>query len=195
MIWSSVADLPHLMITGPSIAELQKAGGLIEGVSGIRMTSAYLVADDRNEPLRLPAMAVSANLFDLLGVQPALGRGFRPDEEGPRAGRVAVLSDGLRKHLGADPSIIGTEMKLSSSVFTVVGVMPPDFAFNGSSSRQKPDIYIPFDLDLSAAPPKSATPPCRQRTPAAPGWPSTSARKQTLSLRAEEIPPICEMKS
>ena len=155
MIWSKLGRLPHLMVTGPSIAELQKAGGAIEDATGIRVTSAYLVADDRKDPMRIPTMIVSANLFDLLGVQPALGRGFRPDEEGPTAGRVAVLSDGLWKRLGGDPAIIGTELKLSATMFSVVGVMPPDFAFNGSSSRQKPDIYIPFDVDLASASPRS----------------------------------------
>ena len=155
MIWSEVGRLPHLMITAPAIAELQKAGGVIEGASGIRLTGAYLVADDRKDPMRIRTMIASANLFDLLGVQPALGRGFRADEEGPAAGRVAVLSDGLWKRLGADPSIIGTELKLSSTIFKVVGVMPPDFAFNGPYSQRIPEIYIPFDVNLAAGPPNS----------------------------------------
>jgi putative ABC transport system permease protein len=155
MIWSKVGTLPHLMISGPSIAELQKAGGVIEGASGIRMTSANLLGDGRTDPIRLPAMIVSANLFDLLGVRPALGRTFRADEEGSNGKHVVVVSDGLWKRLGADPGIVGTELTLSSTVFTVIGVMPPEFAFNGSSSRLKPEVYIPFDVDLVTLNPKN----------------------------------------
>src|SRR5262249_31164930 len=49
----------------------------------------------------------------------------------------------------------GKELTLSTTVFTVIGVMPPEFAFNGSSSRQKPDVYIPFDVDLATLNPKN----------------------------------------
>ena len=152
MIWSKVGSLPHLMISGPSVSELQKAGGFIEGASGLQVTSATLLVDGRTDATRLPAMTVSANLFDLLGVRAALGRTFRPDEEGPAAAPVVVLSDGLWKRLGGAPAIIGSDLNLSGTTYTVVGVMEPDFGFSASFSSPslKPDLYIPFSVNLAA---------------------------------------------
>ena len=53
----------------------------------------------------MQAVAVTANLLDVLGTAPALGRGFRADEERAGNGRVALLSDALwRRRFGADPA-------------------------------------------------------------------------------------------
>ena len=60
------------------------------------------------EPERVQAAFVTANLFDVLGAAPALGRGFRADEERRGNGRVAILSDALwRRRFGADPAVVG----------------------------------------------------------------------------------------
>ena len=78
------------------------------------------------EPERLTQAHVSSNFFDLLGVQPTIGRGFRPDEDRPDAPRVAVLSDGLwRRRFGADSSIVGRTIILDDFPTTVIGVAPP----------------------------------------------------------------------
>ena len=63
---------------------------------------------DGLEPERLAARRVSANLFSVMGTQPAIGRGFLPEEEAPDRGRVAVLSNGLwARKFGSNPLIIG----------------------------------------------------------------------------------------
>jgi putative ABC transport system permease protein len=75
---------------------------------------------------RLTQARVSSNFFDLIGMQPALGRGFRPGEDRVDAPRVAVLSDGLwRRRFGADTSIIGRTIILDDSPTMVIGVAPP----------------------------------------------------------------------
>jgi putative ABC transport system permease protein len=155
MIWGKERDQEHLMNTGPEIAGLQKAGGMIEAAAALSYTNAILVADSNSEPMRIPAMLVSANLFDLLGVHPALGRGFRPEEEGEGRPKVIVLNDGLWKRLGGDPGIIGAELNLSGNRYTVVGVMPPSFRFAGvrAAPSSIPDFYLPFNVNLAAEPP------------------------------------------
>ena len=77
------------------------------------------------EPERLDGRRVSANLFDLLGVQPRLGRGFLPQEDTPGT-QVVILSHGLwQRRFGSDPRIIGQALNLNGESYSVVGVMPP----------------------------------------------------------------------
>src|SRR5262249_1245815 len=79
-------------------------------------------------PERLEGQRVSAAYFDVLGVAPAIGRGFTADEDRPGGAPVTVLSDALwRRRFAADGSIIGRTIRLNDTPFTVVGVMPAGF--------------------------------------------------------------------
>jgi putative ABC transport system permease protein len=76
-------------------------------------------------PENVTGARVGGEFFTLLGVQPALGRAFLPEEDQPGRGAVVMLSDGLwRRTFGGDPSVVGREIRLDGRVFTVVGVMP-----------------------------------------------------------------------
>ncbi|MCZ6918338.1 MAG: ABC transporter permease [Gemmatimonadetes bacterium] len=87
-----------------------------------------LSGDDR--PERLIGMQVSANFFSVLGTQPALGRGFTPDEETVGRHRVIAISDGLwHRRFGADSSVLGETVLLDGEAHTIVGVMPAGFWF------------------------------------------------------------------
>jgi len=104
-------------------------------------------------------------LFDLLGVTPALGRSFAPDEIAPRfvpgeigpaPGQVIILTHQLWKRLGADPGIVGMDVRLQGRPFTVIGVAPPDFTFvrnDASAPPQRVDAYIPIG-DLARTNPR-----------------------------------------
>jgi putative ABC transport system permease protein len=99
---------------------------------------------DFEEPERIPVETVSAPYFALLGVAPAHGRTFRPDED-EVAGRdaVVVLSDGLwRRRFGADPSIVNRTIQSATRTYTVVGIMPP--GFTGVSDTAQ--LWMPFVL-------------------------------------------------
>src|SRR5207248_4488709 len=95
--------------------------------------------------------AVTGNYFDLLGVQPQLGRLIHAeDEHGPNSAPYIVLSDSLwRSAFNADPGVIGTTVRLNKDSFTVVGVTPAQF--HGTERFDWPDYYIPivnyFDSD------------------------------------------------
>jgi putative ABC transport system permease protein len=95
------------------------------------------------EPEQLHGTTVSENYFRTVGMAPALGRGFLPEEDVPEGPRVAILSDGLwRRRFGSDPSVIGRNLTLNGDAYTVVGVMPPayDFADN--------DVIAPLQLQV-----------------------------------------------
>jgi putative ABC transport system permease protein len=82
------------------------------------------------DPERLDGLLVSANVLSLLGVQPAIGRVFIPEEDQPGQNQVVVLSYRLwERRFNRDPRIVGQKITLDSQPFTVVGVMPDGFFF------------------------------------------------------------------
>jgi putative ABC transport system permease protein len=95
------------------------------------------------EPERLDGSRVSANLFDLLGVQPRLGRGFLPQEDTPGT-HVVILSHGLwQRRFGSDPRIIGQALNLNGESYSVVGVMPPGVDVP-SGNNWKDQLWVPI---------------------------------------------------
>src|SRR6266705_495427 len=87
--------------------------------------------------------SATGNYFDLLGVQPAIGRFFHEaDVHGPNSAPYMVLSDGLwRSAFNADPGVVGTTVRLGKDPFMVVGVAPP--RFHGTERFVWPDYWIP----------------------------------------------------
>ncbi len=87
-------------------------------------------------PLRLvEGMAASAELFDVLGAGPMLGRTFRAGDDAAGAEPVTVLSHALWEELGSDPSIVGKPLRLGGATRMVVGVMPRGFWFPSPETR------------------------------------------------------------
>jgi predicted permease len=88
--------------------------------------------------------AVTGNYFGLLGVQPEVGRFIHEaDEHGPNSAPYVVLSDQLwRSVFNADPSVVGTTVRLDKDPYTVIGVAPAHF--HGTEQFDWPDYWIPF---------------------------------------------------
>lgn len=92
------------------------------------------------EPERLQGFQVSANLFNMLGVQAAQGRTFITEEDRPGSNYVVVISHELwQKKFNSNPEIIGHALTLNGSAYTIIGVMPADFRFYA-----KTDIWTPL---------------------------------------------------
>ncbi len=73
---------------------------------------------------------VSASFFQLLGLNPIRGRSFLPAEDAPGSERVAMLSYALwQRVFGADEGLVGRQIKLDDKLFTVIGILPPEFKF------------------------------------------------------------------
>ena len=158
--YTAYLDLARGWLSGPDVAELQKAGGVIEATAGLQLATVALSATPEAEPYQVTMMLVSPNLFELLGVAPALGRGFSRDEVGPKRPAVIVLTDTLWKRLGGNPAIIGSQLWLSGTPYTVIGVMPPDFRFVRHASLGPPqdaDLYLPFGYNLAEQNPDDGT--------------------------------------
>ena len=95
-----------------------------------------LILRNGDEPARLvPSVTASAELFDVLGTQPLLGRAFRAGDDVRGAEPVAILGLGLWQDLGGNPSIIGARVTLDGLPRFVIGVMPRGFWFPDPSVR------------------------------------------------------------
>jgi len=107
------------------------------------------------KPEEVNAVRASADYFTVLGVATSAGRTFSPEENHSGDSRVAVLSHGLwQRRFGSDPNVLGRALTLNGKSYTVVGVMPADFALGYEvmptvGSVQQADVLLP--LPLSAA--------------------------------------------
>jgi putative ABC transport system permease protein len=103
------------------------------------------------EPEVIGSVAVSANLFDVLGVRPQIGRTFLADEEKP-GNRVVVITDGLwRRRFGAAPDIAGQTILLGGAKYVIAGVLPASFHFPKNTDlgsltmlAERTDIFFPI---------------------------------------------------
>ncbi|HVG32681.1 MAG TPA: ABC transporter permease [Pyrinomonadaceae bacterium] len=104
------------------------------------------------EPERLAAARVTTAFFNVLRVEPVMGRAFLPQEEQRGNHLVVLLSYGLwQRRFGANPSIIGQTITLNGASYNVIGVLPRDFEppqFSGVGF-EKPELWAPFAPDLS----------------------------------------------
>ncbi|CAN5450703.1 ABC transporter permease [soil metagenome] len=81
-------------------------------------------------PERVQGFQVSANFFDVVGMNPAIGRGFAADEDQPGKDAVAILTHGLwQRRFAGDPNITSKTIALNGVTRTIIGVLPPDFNF------------------------------------------------------------------
>ena len=134
--------VPYTFAPAGDINDIRRETTLIDNIAFWAIARHSLV-DAGGEPLVAESARVSPNFFDMLRVQPALGRGFLPGEDQPGRERVVVLGHDLwRQHFDSDPGIVGRTIRLDESNFTVVGVMPPDFRF----PRNWRELWVPLVL-------------------------------------------------
>jgi predicted permease len=97
------------------------------------------------DTLNVTGLLVSGNYFDLLQVKPALGRTFLAEEDStPNGHPVVVLGYKFWRKLGADPTIVGSQVTLNGHSFTVIGIAPA--AFTGVDVGFSPDLWVPISM-------------------------------------------------
>lgn len=139
--------LPGLNATSyPDYVDLRDHNRTFEGLVGAAYSFLGFAPDRAKLPKMKYAMFVSGNFFNVLGVEPVIGRGFRPEED-QLVGRdaVVVLSHEFWvSECNADRSAIGETIWLNGIAVTVVGVTPE--SFTGIDQFLRPDFYVPFAL-------------------------------------------------
>src|SRR2546428_9539991 len=95
-------NVPQMSISYPNFLDWREQNKVFSGIAAMQFRSLNLTGKD--EPERLAGRAVSAELFDVLGVKPALGRSFAPEEDRPGANPVCIISAGLwQPRVPSDP--------------------------------------------------------------------------------------------
>jgi predicted permease len=128
----------------PDLQDFVAQGGVFNGALVAMPTTASLTVD--NQPEWINTQIVSANAFELLGVEPLLGRTFLPHEDAlPGGDPVLVISERLwRRRFGGDPGVIGRVVDLNRHRFTIIGVAPA--AFIGTMAPIVYDAWAPASM-------------------------------------------------
>jgi hypothetical protein len=126
------------------VVEWRAQATSFDGIGAAEIWTANLARPDG--AVRVNGLLVTADLFALLGVKPALGRLFAVEDEEPGRTRVVLISDGLwRRSFGAEPGVIGRAVMLDGEPYTVTGVMPPSFEFPPFWARGA-ELWAPLPL-------------------------------------------------
>jgi putative ABC transport system permease protein len=151
LIWSTFEKTAasRAPTAGPLLGEIKHRTRLLQDVAGIWVGNVTFTGDPHPEQVKVAS--VTPNFLTLLGVRPALGRVFAPDESA--GGRpVILLSEGLwRRRFGADPNIVGKAVRTARASATVVGVLPPQFQLYFPPDAHVPSdvqAFMPFEYDV-----------------------------------------------
>lgn len=147
--WSDTND-DSVMFSYPMYRDLRDRNVAFSGLLARFPTAVSLSGQGTTELAN--AELVSGNYFEVLGVQPALGRVFNPgDETAPGANPLVVLSFGYwTRHFGSDPGILGRQIIANGTSLTVVGVSRA--GFTGIQLGQLPDLFIPITMKPEMTP-------------------------------------------
>ncbi|HYV06904.1 MAG TPA: ABC transporter permease [Blastocatellia bacterium] len=127
----------------PNYVDWKTRAQSFEAMAGFRSQTFNLTGVDK--AARLQGRTVNWNFFQVLGVQPALGRTFVEQDDRVEAPATVVISHGLwQERFGGDPALIGKQVRLDGDMFTVLGVLPSDFEL-----FRRVDVYVPIGLLLT----------------------------------------------
>ena len=132
LVWLSETDLRERLgdmgVSPPTFLDWRSQAWSFEALSAY--SEGDFVVTGRGEPEKITSAAVSGNFFALLGVRPALGRGFLPEEDQVHSRPVVILGDEFwRSRFGSDLGIVGRGITLDGKNYEVVGVAPPRFNY------------------------------------------------------------------
>jgi putative ABC transport system permease protein len=140
-------------ISPPNYFDLKEQARSFAGIAAFWSPSVNL-SSDGGDPEKVLATTCSHDLFDVLGVDPIIGRRLTEDDDLPGARPVAILGHGLwKRRFGGDPGVIGRETRLDGTPATIVGVMPAAFDFPVAGT----ELWVPLRLSRTQ-PPNRAIP-------------------------------------
>jgi len=150
----SLPDGSWQLFSFPFYREVQQKNQVFSGVTAIlsiAMDVHGTIGGNGNiEPMN--AQLVSGTYFSVLGLRPMLGRAFtKADDEAPGGHPIAVVSyDWWKQRFGRDPSIVGKKVTIGSTVYTIIGVTPPEFF--GTTVDHSTNLWIPISMEKQVSP-------------------------------------------
>ena len=138
------SDRGQMHLDPPSVVDWTAETTLFEGTALIAGGAMNLSTADR--PEHVDGSRITTGTFDLLGVRPVLGRSFFAEEARPGRDHVVILSDALwRQRFAVDSQVLGRQLLMDGIPYTVIGVMPPGFAFPDQDK-----FWLPLAFDSGA---------------------------------------------
>jgi putative ABC transport system permease protein len=136
----------HDVSSFPDFVDWKNLNRTFDGLAAFTSRAMPVVVDGADADL-VDGKQVSPEIFEVLGVQPALGRSFRHEEQEAGASRVTVLTDGFwKRRMGGAADVLGRTIHINDNLYTIVGVMPPDFQIAAGTNEQ---LYVPLVIDVS----------------------------------------------
>src|SRR5580658_2632128 len=136
----------------PEFEDLRDRAGVFSAVSVVLQGPANLTGGDH--PERLEFVAVSPNYFSILDARPQLGRLFDAGDTQPGFADAVVITDSLwHREFGGERSVLGHQMRLDTDLYTIVGVLPPDFHNPAAAGAGSVDMYITAGFRADPFPP------------------------------------------
>ena len=146
-VWTTLASGDRETASMPDYLDWKAQNSSFAAMSAYANSNDNLAAPGA-DPERVPSARVIADFFQTLGVTPAAGRWFAPDEFLFGSHRVVVLSHGLwARRFGANPGIVGQTITLNARPYTVVGVAPESMRLPARAQ-----LWSPFAVDPSSPP-------------------------------------------
>ena len=128
-----------LRLSMPDLRDYRAQGGSFEALEGVTDEDGVL-SEHGNPPQAYHLERASSGIFNMLHVQPALGRGFLPADDSPGAAPVLLLGYGIwRDRYGSSPSVIGRVVRVDEKQATIIGVLPSGFKFPSNT-----DMWMPL---------------------------------------------------
>jgi putative ABC transport system permease protein len=134
-IWETTASVPRSYGSPLNLLDWKTRSRTFETVAGFTPSVGGMVmagADGNAETVS--RQWVTSEIFDVLGVTPITGRTFSREDEARRANAIVMSEAFWRSRFNADPGVVGREIRLDGSLWTVVGIVPKDFQLLGQSS-------------------------------------------------------------
>ena len=129
----------------PMFRDLERVQTVFTGIAAHNLMGVNLAARGQT-PLSADGMLVSGSYFPTLGLQPAAGRLFTPDDDRtPGAHALVVLSHGYwSSHFAESPSVVGESLVVNGTAMTVIGVAPR--GFEGTTLGTRPNVFVPISM-------------------------------------------------
>lgn len=167
LLWGEMRNrgVTHFPMSPPDFKAFRDGADALDDLAAVFTFNASLTGD--GDPVQINAASVTPNFFDVMGLSPALGRGFieedgfpqpaslQPGQQGALPG-IVVLSNGLwQQRYGGDPAVIGQTIQVGGGPSEIVGVMPPGFELlmpPTAGLQTDADLWIAARIDYENAP-------------------------------------------
>ena len=141
-LWETTQSIERSSASIPNFKDWRAQNQSFDDMAAAWRTNVNLTGS--GEPERLIGRMVTSNFLSVLGVQPQLGRDFSPEDEQPGSPPAVIISNGLwQRRFGSNPQIIGNQITLNDSSFTVIGVLSPAFQFYTPADVFAPISFMP----------------------------------------------------